>query len=130
VNHEVQNNLHQTTKGLGSKGVRLLCYHWFGSDSKMIIFRPESSLRTLFGEYREAQAAAQMAEMRWRELQYAQSVSLKKPTVQNMLDELDARLKYQKERQRAAEKAGHGRLIAHDQKAKWCIVSVPLPTFP
>jgi hypothetical protein len=73
---------------------------------------------TLFGEYREAQAAAQMAEMRWQELQYAQSVSLKTPTDQNMLDELDARLKYEKERQRAAE------------KAKWCIVPVSLPPIP
>jgi hypothetical protein len=71
-----------------------------------------------FSGHREAQAAANVADMRWQELQSAQSAAKKTPTVKNLVGERHARLRYKRDWDIAAE------------KTRWCLVPVSLPPAP
>jgi hypothetical protein len=73
---------------------------------------------SMFGGHREAQAAAQMAETRRKELQSARSAVQKSPTLQNVVGERHARLRYKRDWDVAAEKKGR------------CLVPVSLPPAP
>jgi hypothetical protein len=71
-----------------------------------------------FGGYREAEAAAQIAEMRWQELQAARATVLKSPTVRAQAGERHAQLRYARDRRIAAEKSAR------------CFVPISLPPAP
>jgi hypothetical protein len=57
-----------------------------------------------FGGHREAETAAQMAEMRWQELQSARIAVQKSPTLRNITGARHAGLRYKRDWNVAAEK--------------------------